>query len=45
MTRLEASKRVVIAESLVAQCPTEDHIKAAKEARETYEQIIKEEKK
>ena len=44
MTRLEASKRLVVAESLVAQAPTHKNIEDAKRAREEYERIVKEDK-
>ena len=40
MTRLEASKRLVIAESLAAQYPTQENIEAAKDARRIYEEAV-----
>lgn len=39
MTRLQASKELVQAESVAAQFPTEENLAKVKAAREVYEKI------
>lgn len=45
MTRLEASKRVVVAESIYLQAPTEKNKEAVAEARKVYEAAITKDRK